>query len=120
MKKYVIVVGALILLMCVVGVIFHSCTGKKVAALEDQIAYLEKTMVPLRFKILSKDDSGIKVVVSTYDLDGEKVGSKEYTVPGNELHVDTRVIKLSNGEHLFFVIQKKTWIKIPLSPFTQK
>ena len=42
------------------------------------------------------------MVVSTYDLDGEKVGSKEYTVPGNELHVDTRVIKLSNGEHLFF------------------
>lgn len=102
MKKYVIVVGALILLICTIGIVLHSCTEKKIAALEDQIAYLEKTMIPLRFKILSKNDSGIKVVVSTYDLDGEKVGSKEYTVPGNELHVDTRVIKLSNGEHLFF------------------
>lgn len=102
MKKYVIVVGVVILLMCIMGVMLRSCTEKKVAALEDQIVYLEKTMVPLRFKILSKNDSGIKVVVSTYDLDGEKVGSKEYTVSGNELHVDTRVIKLSNGEHLFF------------------
>lgn len=102
MKKFLVIAVGAVLILCVLLSIFHSCTGKKVAALEEQIAYLEKTMVPLRFKILSKNDSGIKVVVSTYDLDGEKVGSKEYTVPGNELHVDTRVIKLSNGEHLFF------------------
>ena len=79
-------------------------TGKKIAELEDRVAYMKEDCVPLRFEIVQKKNSEIQVKVSMYDVQTEKkVGrSGSFTLAGEELHVDSQVIKLSDENFIFF------------------
>lgn len=79
-------------------------TDRKVAELEERVAYMKEDCVPMRFEIARKKDSAIDVKVSMYDVQtGKKVGkASEFSLSGEELNVDFQVIKLSDGNFLFF------------------
>lgn len=79
-------------------------TDKKVAELEERVAFMKEDCVPLRFEIVQKKGSEIQVKVSMYDVQTEKkVGrSGTFTLSGDELHVDSQVIKLSDENFIFF------------------
>ncbi len=69
---------------------------KTIAALENKIALLKETYKPIRFKVLSKTDDSIKVLVKFYDVDKKEINKFETTVPGHELSFDFNVIPVKN------------------------
>ena len=77
--------------------------AEKIALLEKKIALLKEEIVPLRFKILSKEDGKISFAVKFFDS-GEKpkdINRLVQTIEGNELSFDFIVIPV-NDKHLFF------------------
>ncbi len=79
-------------------------TDRKVAELEDRVAYMKEDCVPMRFEIVQKRDSDMEVKVSMYDVvTDKKVGrSGSFTLSGQELNIDLQVIKLSENNFIFF------------------
>ncbi len=79
-------------------------TDKKVAELEAQVAFMKEDCVPMRFEIVQKKDAQIQVKVLMYDVrTDQSVGrTGTFTLPGEELHVDSQIIKLSDGNFIFF------------------
>lgn len=82
---------------------------KKIEALNEQIANLKSVVVPIRYKITSKKDDKIKVVVKYLDLDSNLIKKKTYELEGNIVSFDFMVVKFQNG-----------YIAFPYKIFTDK
>jgi hypothetical protein len=79
-----------------------SCSQKeKIKILEEKIARLKEENVPLRFKILSRDNDLIKVAVKFYDTQGNVIDRSEKQIKGSELSFDFYVLPV-NGRYLAF------------------
>ena len=106
MKKIVLpaCVVAAVSLLAVGTKLYVERTGRKVAELQERVSYMKEECVPMRFEIAWKRDSRMQVKVSMYDvMTGQKVGrSGSFELPGEELHVDFQVVRLSEGNFIFF------------------
>ncbi len=79
-----------------------SCNRKeKIKILEEKIATLKIENVPLRFKILSRDNDKIKVAIKFYDMQDNVIERFEKQLEGSELSFDFYVLNI-NGRYLAF------------------
>jgi len=104
MKKIrvIIVLVLLIAALVVSGLYFGTIFQKNaIVKLEEKIGLLKEEMVPLRFKILEKNEEGIKVAIKFYDADGNVVQRYEGKIPGEELSLDFYVIPIGE-KHIAF------------------
>ena len=106
MKKLVVpaCVVAAVSLLAVGTKLYVDRSERKVAELAERVAYMKEDCVPMRFEIVQKKDSRMQVKVSMYDvMTDRKVGrSGTFELSGEELHVDLQVIRLSEGNYIFF------------------
>lgn len=102
MKKKLLIILSIIVLLLIATYIFISYQEKKIKNLQSQITYLEDEFIPMAFEISSNSNSEIKLKTVFYNLDGEKVGSKNLKLNGDELHIDFKVIDFSDDNYLFF------------------
>ena len=105
MKKKLIFIILSAMLIIIAGIfIFNTITCKqreKIALLENKIELLKTENIPIRFKILEKEDGKIKVAVKFYDTDGNDIKRIEKTLKGNELSFDFLVFSVKD-KHIAF------------------
>lgn len=82
---------------------------EKIAALEERIDMLQTEYVPLRFKILSRENEAIKVALKFYDGDGKVISRTTKILKGRELSVDFYVVPI-----------KSRYLAFPVKIFTDQ
>ena len=112
MKKIIIVLLILAVLGTTGYFIFNAagCKQKeKIAALEDRINELQAEYVPIRFKILNRENGNIRAALKFYDADGKVINRTTKILEGRELSVDFYVIPV-----------KDKYLAFPVKIFTDK
>jgi hypothetical protein len=61
---------------------------EKLVQLKANIAQLKEEHVPMRFKVVGREDGQIVAKVKLYDMDGSEIGAAESTLPGESLFLD--------------------------------
>ena len=117
MKKLIIIV----LILGAIGVGgyygFEWYKGKqevKIAKLEDKIHFLKEQTVPLKFKILEKDDTNIKFIVKFLDQDGTEFNLDTFELTGQELSFDFYMVPVKDS------LKNDLQIAFPYKIFTNK
>ena len=96
-------IGTFILIALICSMI-SSCSlikkyqAAKIAELEDMVATLEEETIPLKFKILDKNDGKITVMIKFLDLNGEIAKEETLELTGEELFFDSQIIKLERKD----------------------
>lgn len=72
-----------------------------IAHLEDRVAYLESSVVPLRFMVLSRSDESVSARFRFYDAGGREIGAFERSWRGSELYIDSVVVPLDERRLVF-------------------
>lgn len=104
MKKILLFTGLIIVLGGTAYFMFNAagCKQKqKIAELEERIEHLQSEYVPIRFKVLDRDNNNIRVAVKFYDGDGNVIERTTKILEGNELSIDFYVVPIS-GRYLAF------------------
>ncbi len=100
MKKFLITLIILAIIAAGAYFIFNHLTKKqetKILKFEEKINRLKSESIPLRFKILEKENGNIKVVIKFYDADGNIIKDRiEKTLKGNELSFDFNVFPVKD------------------------
>jgi len=113
-RKFNLKFALLFLIVAVVIIVFglFSVTklqDKKIEKLELKIELLKEVSMPVRFKIIDKNNGIIHFAIKFYDLDGNVIKRQEFSLEGEELSFD------------FFVIPiKDRYIAFPHKIFTNK
>lgn len=113
LKAFFVTILVLLLLAALAygGVHFFSrWQEKRIALLELKILDLKREFVPMRFRVVSRDENSLQVDIRFYDMEGKSVGTSFVSLPGSQLYVDVGVVKHGNNGFLFF----------PSSIFTQE
>ncbi len=101
------IIGIGVFLLMVFGIYCASTLQeKKIRQLEKQVVYLKDEFVPIRFKILNRDNDSILVSIKFYDMDrhvvyyyddqGNKAEFVRIKLPGQELSFDFIVVPVRN------------------------
>ncbi len=96
-----VVFALLVLSFALVRVVIGARAGT-IRSLEAQIARMEETIVPVRFKVTARTQNSISADLRFYDLSGNTVGKRSVTVRGQELHIDVAAYSVAEHSWLFF------------------
>jgi hypothetical protein len=93
MKKVLIVLLLLVATAVAVFFILTSGQEKELVRLEESVEFLKTEAIPIRFKITSRTESSLTVMIKFYNADNEDLNSIEKTLKGKELSFDFITIK---------------------------
>lgn len=82
---------------------------KKIAQLNKEIEWLKKETIPIRYKVKSRQDEKVELLVKFYDLEGKEIKKADFELEGNQPSFDFYVVKFEQG-----------YIAIPWKIFTEK
>lgn len=89
---------------------------KIIAKLEDKIHFLKDETVPLRFKVLEKDSSNIKILLKFYEQDAKEAFiSDTLSFTGQELSFDFFIVPIKDAKN-----NKEVKLVFPYKIFTNK
>ena len=109
-RKKIVIFGIIIFVIIVlIFFLFTKFQENKIEKLENKIQLLKTETIPFRFKIIEKTPTKIHFAIKFYDLDGNVINRKEFTVSGQELSFDFYVIPI-----------KDRYIAFPYKIFTNK
>ncbi len=116
MKKIIIILISLGIL-CVVGYIGCDYQEQQITKLEDKIHFLKEETVPLRFKIIEKNEDKITFLLKFYEQDENKEAfiSDTITLKGQELSFDFYVVPVKDVKN-----NRQIKIAFPYKIFTNK
>ncbi len=98
-KKLILTILATTTIVITILLIFNTFTCKQreqIAILEKKVKFLKTENIPIRFKILDKEDGKIRVAIKFYDADGNDIERIEKTLEGDELSFDFLVFPVKN------------------------
>lgn len=100
--KFGFIAVAVAIVLVMLSNIIRGCSERKKVELEQQIDFLTEDFSPMAFEISKNSNSEIKLKTVFYDIEGNKVGSQNVKLNGEELNFDFQVIKLSDKSFIFF------------------
>jgi hypothetical protein len=112
MKKKTILIVVIISGLIIATIFFYYFTQiqeNEIKKLEAKIEFLKEETTPVRFKILSKEDSLIHFALKFYDTDNNEIIRKEFRLQGDQLSFDFIELPL-----------KDRYIAFPYKIFTDK
>ncbi|MBN2443716.1 MAG: hypothetical protein JXJ04_20310 [Spirochaetales bacterium] len=93
MKKILVIFFLLVIIGVSVFFIITSGQKQEIIRLEETIEFLKEETVPIKFKILTKTDSGMTIAIKFYNADKKEINKTEMTLNGKELSFDFITIK---------------------------
>jgi len=93
----------IIVIIAVVGgvyIVFKSLNNSadnKLVKLNDEIAHLKNTVVPIKYKVKKQNDDMLTVVVKFMDLDSNVIAKEKFELKGTTVSFDFMVAKFKNG-----------------------
>ena len=88
---------------------------ERIAGLEALSARLTSETVPMRFMVLSRDESGLRARIKLYDLAGKELVLVEKALPGKELYLDFLLSPLPGAS-----ASEARWLAFPYRVFTDE
>lgn len=82
---------------------------EKIEKLENDISFLREESIPLKFKIIEKNDSSFHFAIKLLDADEKEIGKETMTMKGKELAFDFIMIQI-----------KRKYIAFPYKIFTDE
>jgi len=104
MKKRTLIIILILAGLLLVFGIFYFITQiqeNKISKLESKIDLLKEETIPLRFKILKKENGYINFALKLYDSDDNEIIRKEFQLKGTQLSFDFVVLPV-NDKYLAF------------------
>lgn len=93
-----LVLGFVVAVAAALVTIWKSSLENRAADLKTAIAYVKSETSFARFRILSRDASGMRVELTLLDLAGDAVAQKEIALPGADFFLEARVVLVREGE----------------------
>lgn len=86
----------ILVLAAVVGGIslYMKAQQEKLVQLKANIAQLKEEHVPMRFKVVGREDGQLMAKVKLYDMDGHEIGAADSTLQGESLFLDFVTVPL--------------------------
>lgn len=98
-KTFLYVIIALIIIG-LAGLFFSShfkSQEKKIAQLNKEIEWLKKETIPIRYKVKSRENDKVQLVVKFYDIDGKEIKKADFELEGKQPSFDFYVVKFEQG-----------------------
>jgi len=99
LKPLIIIILVLVVIASAVYFLFLQTKSQeeKIAQLNEQIAFLKAETLPIRFKVISRQDDETTVLVKFYNLEEKEVAKQEFTLKGKLISFDFIVVKFDKG-----------------------